>query len=54
MGTGTTPSQGDIVLIPIPFTDRSSQKRRPVIAILNDWYNQTVSRESTVDRRLRD
>jgi len=32
------PEQGDIVLIPIPFTDLSSQKRRPVIVISNDTY----------------
>lgn len=36
------PSQGDIVLIPIPFTDLSSQKRRPVIIISNDEYNRTA------------
>jgi mRNA interferase MazF len=30
------PEQGDIVLIPVPFTDWSSQKRRPVIIISND------------------
>jgi mRNA interferase MazF len=36
------PSQGDIVLIPIPFTDLSSQKRRPVIVISNDEYNRTT------------
>jgi mRNA interferase MazF len=30
------PEQGDIVLIPVPFTDLSSQKRRPVIIISND------------------
>ena len=37
------PNQGDIVLIPIPFTDLSSQKRRPVIVISNDSYNQTTA-----------
>ncbi len=34
------PEQGDIVLIPIPFTDLSSQRRRPVIVISNNVYNR--------------
>jgi mRNA interferase MazF len=34
------PDQGDIVLIPVPFTDLSSQKRRPVIVVSNDAYNR--------------
>ena len=33
-------NQGDIVLIPIPFTDLSSQRQRPVIIISNDTYNR--------------
>ncbi len=32
--------QRDIVLIPIPFTDLSSQRRRPVIIVSNDEYNR--------------
>jgi mRNA interferase MazF len=32
--------QGDVVLIPIPFTDLSSQKRRPVVIISNNDYNR--------------
>ncbi len=32
--------QGEIVLIPIPFTDLSSQKRRPVIVVSNSAYNR--------------
>ena len=37
------PEQGDILLIPIPFTDLSSQKRRPVIVISNGAYNRSTA-----------
>jgi mRNA interferase MazF len=37
------PEQRDIVLIPMPFTDLSSQRRRPVIVISNNEYNQKTS-----------
>lgn len=31
--------QGEILLIPIPFSDLSSSKRRPVIVLSNEDYN---------------
>ena len=37
------PKQGDIVLIPVPFTDLTSQKRRPVIVISNDAYHRSCT-----------
>lgn len=32
-------NQRDIVLIPVPFTDLTSQKKRPTIIISSDAYN---------------
>ena len=37
------PHQGDIVLIPVPFTDLTSQRRRPVIVVSNDSYNRNTA-----------
>ena len=32
--------QGEILLIPIPFSDLSSSKKRPVLVLSNDDYNK--------------
>ena len=32
-------SQGEIVLIPVPFSDLSASKKRPVLVISNDGHN---------------
>lgn len=37
------PSQGDILLVPIPFTDLSTHKQRPVVVISNDAYNRLTT-----------
>ncbi len=36
----TTYSFGDIVLVPFPFTDQSTTKKRPAVIISSDQYNR--------------
>ena len=43
MSTGTNYEQRDIVLIPFPYSDLSSEKKRPVIILSNRWYNNRNS-----------
>lgn len=39
--SGIKPKQRDILLIPIPFTDLQSVKRRPVVVLSNNRYNRS-------------
>lgn len=32
--------QGDVVLVPVPFTDQTTSKRRPALVISANWYNK--------------
>lgn len=40
MLSGTMLKQGDIILIPVPFTDLTSQKKRPAVIISTTAYNE--------------
>jgi mRNA interferase MazF len=40
MRCGIMYNQGDILLIPIPFSDLTSSRKRPVLVLSNSKYNK--------------
>lgn len=41
MSDGATYRRGDVVLVPIDFTDRSGSKVRPAVVVSSEEYNRT-------------
>ena len=42
MMSGTQFRQGEVILVPLPFTDLKASKQRPALIISNDYYNSKV------------
>ena len=40
MPSTTTYKQGDVVLVPFPFTDSAGDKKRPALVVSAGWYNR--------------
>ena len=43
-------SQGDIVIIPVPFTDNKGNKLRPAVVISNQLVHQTAKYKELIQR----
>lgn len=39
MPSMTTFKQGDVILVPFPFTDQTGTKKRPAVVVSADWFN---------------